>query len=112
MARQKKPENETVEQARIRQILESVSNNSLRSEKTSWNRKMDNMVKLIAKIRPIEQQILDLMADKMPIADDVAALRSEMVKECIHPLEQLVYNEDVITCKFCNRKIQTSESNG
>jgi len=112
MARAKKPENETVEEARIRQVLESVANSSLRSEKTSWNRKMDNMVKLIAKLRPIEQQILDLMADKMPIADDVAALRLEMVKECIHPLEQLVVKGTIIECKFCNRKIQTPELNG
>jgi len=108
MARAKKPENETPEQAQIRQVLESVANNSLRSEKTSWNRKMDNMVKLIAKIRPIEEQILELMAEKMPIADDVAALRNEMVKECIHPLEQLVFKDTYVECKFCNRKIQTA----
>ena len=112
MARQKKPENETPEQAHIRQVLESVANNSLRSEKTSWNRKMDNMVKLIAKIRPIEEQILDLMAEKIPITDDVQLLRAEMVKECIHPLEQLVYKETYVECKFCGRKIQTAELNG
>ena len=111
MARAKKPENETDEQARIRQILESVANSSLRSEKTSWNRKMDNMVKLIAKIRPIEEQILNLMADKMPIADDVALLRLVMVKECIHPIEQLVYKDSHVICKFCNRKIQATENN-
>ena len=110
MARAKKPENETPEQARVRQLLESVSNKALRSEKTSWNRKMDNMVKLIAKMRPIEQQILDLMADKMPIADDVAALRLLMVNECIHPIDQLIYKETFIECKFCYRKIQTVDN--
>ena len=105
MARKKKPENESVGEAKLRQLLESVANDSTRSEKTSWNRKMDNMVKLIAKIRPLEEQILDLMAQKMPIADDVSALRLEMVKECIHPIEQLMKKEDYIECKFCNRKI-------
>ena len=44
MARQRKPENETIGEARVRQLLESVANNADRSEKTSWNRKMDNMV--------------------------------------------------------------------
>jgi chorismate mutase len=107
MARKKKPENETAEQAQIRQLLESVANKSLRSEKTSWNRKMNNMVSLIALIRPLEEQILDLMAQKMPIADDVALLRIEMVKECIHPIEQLVFKDTYIECKFCTRKIQT-----
>ena len=110
MARAKKPENETPEQARIRQLLESVSNKSLRSEKTSWNRKMDNMVKLIAKLRPLQQQRLELDAEEAPIADDVAALRLIMVNECIHPIDQLVFKEDFIECKFCYRKIQTVDN--
>ncbi len=110
MARNKKPENETPEEARIRRMLESVANNSTRSEKTSWNRKMDNMVKFIAELRPIEQQILELMAQKTPILDKIAELRLTMVKECIHPIEQLVYKEDHIECKFCGRKIQTPDN--
>jgi len=108
MARKKKPENETDQEARLRQLFESIANDATRSEKTSWNRKMNNMVKLIALLRPIEQEILDLMASKLPIADDIAALRQEMVKECIHPLEQLINKEDHIECKFCNRKINTT----
>ena len=105
MARRKKPENETAEEAKVRQLLESVANNATRSEKTSWNRKMDNMVKLIAVLRPIEEQILELMADKMPIMDDIAALRAEMVKECVHPIDDLVYKETHIECKFCGKKV-------
>jgi len=105
MARRKRPENETPEETLIRQRLESVANSSTRSEKTSWNRKMDNMVKLIAVIRPIEEQILDLMAQKMPIMDDVTALRATMVKECIHPLDDLLYKDTHIVCKFCGTKL-------
>jgi len=112
VARKKKPENETPEQANIRQILESVANNASRSEKTSWNRKMDNMVKLIALIRPIEEQILELMAQKIPITDDVTILRNDMVRECVHPIEQLAYKETHIECKFCNKRIAISGVTG
>lgn len=105
MARQRKPENETEEQARIRQMLESIANNSDRSEKTSWNRKMDNMIKLISRLTPIEDQIAELEAQKLPILDDVQSLRHLMVKECIHPYDHLVYHENHVRCKFCNRKI-------
>lgn len=105
MARQRKPENETVEEARVRQMLESIANNSDRSEKTSWNRKLDNMVKLIARLAPLEDQIAELEALKTPMIDDVQALRQVMVNECIHPYDHLTYFENHVNCKFCNRKI-------
>lgn len=105
MARRKKPENETDQQIRERKIFEAISNFFDRSEKTSWNRKMDNMVKLIAKMRPLEDQILALQHRKMPIFDQVQELRELMVAECIHPYQHLVFKEDHVLCKFCNRNI-------
>lgn len=109
MARRKKPENETLDEAKIRQMLEEVANSAERSEKTSWNRKMDNMVKLISKLHPIEDQIIELEAQKMPILDEIAALRGSMVKDCIHPFEQLVYKNEFVECKFCNKKLRISK---
>jgi len=106
MARMKKPESETEQEAVIRRQLEAVSNSSNRSEKTSWNRKMDNMVKLIAKLRPIELKMIDLHAEKLPILDDIEALRSLMTKECVHPYDQLAYKDDHIVCKFCGNTIR------
>ena len=105
MARQRKPDNETPEQTQIRQILESVANKSNRSEKTSWNRKMDNMITLISKLRPLEDQILEIEQQKLPILDQVQELRQIMVKECIHPFDHLVYFNNHILCKFCNRNL-------
>lgn len=93
------------EDVKIRKQLEAIANKATRSEKTSWNRKMDNMVKLIAKLRPIEEQILELMAEKMPIMDEVNVLRQQMVKECIHPIDDLVYKETHAQCKFCGKSI-------
>lgn len=105
MARKKKPLNETEEQALIRRDLETISNFSSRSEKTSWNRKMNNMVKLLALLRPIEEKILDLQSQKEPVFDEIQILRAVMVKECIHPQEYLIHKGDYVECKFCNKRI-------
>ena len=105
MARQRKPDNETIDQAHTRQLLETVANNADRSEKTSWNRKMDNMIKLIAKLRPLEEQIIELEVAKLPTLDDIQKLRLVMVKECVHPFDHLTYFENHVRCKFCDRRI-------
>lgn len=106
MARRAKPDNETHDDAQIRRTLELVSNYADRSAKTSWNRKMDNMVSLLAKLRPIEQQIIDLTTQKMPIFDEVQLLRETMVADCIHPYQHLVLLDDsIVLCKFCNKRI-------
>lgn len=111
MARRKKPDDETLEQTEVRRILETIADNATRSEKVSWDRKMDNMVKLLATLRPIEDQIVDLLAKKAPILDEVQSLRKEMVKECVHPYTHLTFNQndDTIICKFCERKFAIRE---
>lgn len=106
MARRKKPENETVEEATERRKKEAIANASNRSEKTSWNRKMDKMVKLLASLRPIEQKILELTHQKMPIFDEIQILREIMVRECVHPFEYLVVKDDHMLCKFCEKRIR------
>lgn len=106
MARRKKPEGETQEQSEIRRTLELISNKANRGEKVAWERKQDNMIKLLAQIRPIEDKILDLMAEKTPILDQVHELRKDMVTECVHPITMLTYNQHdgIIVCKFCEKK--------
>jgi hypothetical protein len=107
MSRKKKPEGETVDQARVRRTVETISNAATRSEKVSWDRKMDNMVKLLTTLRPIEEQIVDLMAQKQPIFDKIAELRTDMVDDCIHPFTHLLFKRtdegEVVQCKFCQR---------
>lgn len=106
MARRRKPEDETTAEERERRIKETIANASTRSEKTSWNRKMDNMVGLLAKLRPIEAEILEIIKEKkLPIMDQVSLLRTTMVNECIHPYEQLVVVDDHVKCKFCERRV-------
>jgi len=109
MARKKKPEQETLIEEVERKILEAVANAPTRSDKISWNRKMDNMVKLLAKLRPIEEKIVELQAKKIPIFDEIQQLRLVMIKECIHPSEYLVVKENYVLCKFCNKKVNLTK---
>lgn len=90
-------------------MAEKLANRTSRSDKTSWNRKMNNLVTLIAKIRPIEDRIIELQAQKLPIMDEIAALRKEMVDTCIHPIEQLIEKDDYVECKFCGRKVRLND---
>lgn len=109
MARQKKPEGETLEEAEIRRTKETIANKATRNEKVAWDRRMDNMVTLLARLAPIEDQLTDLMAQKLPILDEIQLLRSNMVRECVHPFTHLVYHEDHVVCKFCNKKFNVVE---
>lgn len=105
MARRKKPEFESNDETIVRRQLELISDHATRNEKVSWDRKMDNMVSLLATLRPIEDKITDLVAKKIPIMDDISALRAEMVKECVHPYTHLIHKGDYVDCKFCMRKL-------
>ena len=103
MARRKRPDGETSDQTLSRQTLEKIADSATRSEKVAWDRKMDNMVSLIAKLRPIEDQMLELMAQKQPILDSIANLRREMVRDCVHPYTHLVDKGTHQECKFCGK---------
>ena len=112
MSKRKRPTNESAEQATERQLFEQVSNAANRSEKTSWLRKMDKMVRLLNEIQPIEEQILKLIEDtKKPLMEQISDVRRVMVVECIHPYDQLVVLDaeaGVVQCKFCNKKLRAN----
>lgn len=109
MSRRKKPDVESFDETMRRRAKEAIANAANRSEKTSWNRKMDNMVKLIAQLRPIEEKIVGLEAQKYPIMDDVTKLRDLMKNECVHPYEYIELKTDHAICKFCDRKLSIPE---
>lgn len=124
--RKKVPENETQDDKSSRQYLEQIAAVSTRKEKVSWSRKMDNMIQLLGQLKPIDEKILDLQARKQPIMDEITTLRELMVRECVHPIDQLVHVADSIAvfglmisdkdkrehavCKFCNKKLVLSGS--
>ena len=107
MTRRKKPALETAPQKDIRQQLDMIADNATRNEKIAWNRKQANLQALVADLRPIEDKILDLMAQKLPIVDQIAVGRKELVETCVHPFEYLTTNvAGEIECKFCNKKFK------
>lgn len=105
MARRKVPDNETVDEKQERLVRQAIADGPNRSEKVSWNRKMDNMVKLMTKLAPIEEEIIDLQAKKIPIYDEIQELRLLMVNECVHPYDYLEVKDDHVLCKFCGKKL-------
>lgn len=110
MAKRKKPDFETPAEMEERQMLEKIANHANRSEKTSWNRKKKNMERLIIEeLSPIEEQILDLQAQKGPIIDEINMYRKAMVDTCIHPFEMLLSKEaGYVECKFCGKKLKVN----
>lgn len=105
MAKRKKPDVETDEQYKIRQMLEKISNHATRSEKTTWNRKRKNIEDLVEEIKPLEDRMLDINIKMIPMLDKIKLLRNDMVASCIHPYDLLVYKGNHIECKFCNKKL-------
>lgn len=102
MSKSKKTEGETPDEAAIRRQLETIANTANRSEKVSFERKMNNLVALVADLNKIEEQIVELQIKKQPLIDSVFELRQAMVESCVHPYEYLVHKDDHIVCKFCN----------
>ena len=84
MARKKQP---TTPESSVEQILDAVANVAGRSEKTSWKRKLENMEKLMEKLQPIEDQLLELQAEKAPIIDEIAELREELLATQLENIE-------------------------
>ena len=87
-------------------LLERISNIASRSEKTSWQRKMNNMEDMLKQLRPLEDKVLQLNAEMQPIYDAMAILRSVMVLECIHPKNHLVIKDECVECKFCGKRLK------
>lgn len=76
-----------------------------KNEKLAWKRKIKKMAGLIESVAVVEEEILTLVLKKQPTLDEIAILRAEMVKECIHPKDHLAHLDSYLLCKFCDRKI-------
>jgi hypothetical protein len=85
--------------------INAVAAHHGKNEKLAWKRKVKKMTGLICDVGIIEQQILELIAEKQPTLDAIAMLRAEMTKECIHPKDHLVHLTSYLLCKFCENKI-------
>lgn len=90
----------------MKSVKKLILQQSSTLDKSSWNRKYDNLQKLVTEINSIAEEVMQLEIKKLPILDAINELRTEMVNECYHPEEYLVEKEDgLIECKFCNKII-------
>lgn len=76
-----------------------------RSEIRSWERKCIAMQKLLEQLAPIDEQVLKIMQERLPLIAEIEELRHQMTQECIHPIEHLVETDNHVVCKFCDRKL-------
>lgn len=90
--------------------IEAIISRVSIKELSSWKRMMKKMVSLIDEIRPIEDAILLLTTQKMPIFDRIQELRMIMVSTCIHPKEHLVVQEGHVLCKFCDKRLRVQHA--
>lgn len=85
--------------------LKNVANIKDKNEKLSWTRRQKKIEEMVLEMRPIEDEILALVAKRQVVLDKIGLLRKQMVKECIHPKNSLVHKSTYIDCKFCNAKL-------
>lgn len=92
-------------------MIADVAGMADRSDKTSWNRKLKNIQKLIDQVSELEEKMSKIREQRQPLLDEIANYRAEMVETCIHPAEHLVIHEGAVKCKFCERTIRMLDSN-
>lgn len=74
-------------------------------DKTSWLRKYENLQTLIKEVNALADEIAEIENKKLPIIDEINELRTQMIHECIHPIEHLVEHEGITICKFCDKRM-------
>lgn len=94
------------EQKQIQAVFQAISAHAIKGEVAAWSRKRKSIERVITtNIRPLEDKIIEVNAQLMPLYDQLKTMRAEMVEFCIHPIDMLIYNEDHVLCKFCDRKL-------
>ena len=94
-----------LDEEQAKRELDNVAKFSDKNQRLAWRRKRLKMDDLLEKIRPYEEQILEVILKKQEIMDDIEKVRQTMVKECVHPADYLVHKGNHILCKFCKNKI-------
>ena len=113
MVTKRKPTDETDEQREERQVKTKIANHANRSEKTAWNRKLKTLSMFVEReINPIEDNIMELRTELEPLYDEVMVMREDLVQQCIHPYDDLVYDRETkkVTCRFCDKNIAVHQN--
>jgi hypothetical protein len=95
-----------ISEDKIKSDIDKITTYRDKNERLSWKRKKDKIEALAKELEPIEDEIRRLIVEKRkPLLDEVEDLRAIMIKECIHPRDQLVHYGTHVECKFCLAKI-------
>ncbi len=86
--------------------LNEVAKHADKNQRLAWRRKKARIDQLIERLQPLQEERLKLIMQMQPVMDEIEAVRQDMVKECIHPLDHLVHKGSHIECKFCNVKLK------
>lgn len=86
--------------------LQEVSKFADKNQRLSWRRKRKRIDELITRLEPFQEKKLELILSMQPLMDDIEAVRTKMIDECVHPLDHLIHKGTHIECKFCNSKIK------
>lgn len=79
-----------------------IFDNSDKNQKLTFERRFNKLHGLLKELEPINKKIAELMSEKFPLEESIDETRLQMVRECIHPENQLVHHGSYIKCKFCN----------
>lgn len=89
-----------------RAILEKIAGHANKGEIAAWSRKRKAIERLIdTHIRPLEDKILTINGELMPLYDQLTEARAALIEFCVHPIDMLEPKIGHIECKFCNAKL-------
>lgn len=95
-----------ITEEKIANDLSRIATYRDKNERLSWKRKKDKIEALVEDLKPIEQEIIELIVNKKtPLLKEIEDLRTIMIKECIHPKDMLIHYGTHVECKFCQAKI-------
>lgn len=99
------PNESPVDKDRQDRDLKIVANIKDKNEKLAWTRRQKKIEEMVEEMRPLDDELMAIIARRQEYLDKIQALRRQMVKECIHPRNSLVHKDTFIECKFCNAKL-------
>ena len=95
-----------LDEVQAKREVDAASRFADKNQRLSWKRKLKRMEELVERIKPFEEEILDVIKRQQPLMDEINALREQMVHECVHPSEHVVHKGTHMECKFCKRRLK------
>jgi hypothetical protein len=99
-----------ITEEKINSDINKISTHRDKNERLSWKRKKDKIEAMVKELEPIEDEILALIEKRKPFIEQIEELRAEMIKECVHPKDQLVHYGTHVVCKFCDARITVTDN--